>query len=320
MKQIPLFENFPVMLAPMAGISERPFRVLCKRMGCDLVFTEMISAKGLVFENAKTEQLLRTAEEERPVAVQLFGSEPPVMAAAAKIVEERYAEAVALIDINMGCPAHKIISNGEGSALMKNLPLAAKVIEAVVRATSLPVTVKFRKGWDAGSVNAVEFAKMAEESGAAAVSVHGRTREQGYSGKADWDIIADVKRNMRIPVWGNGDLFSAEDVLAMREKTGCDGVMVARGALGNPFLFREIRAALDGGACVAATMREKIELAAVHANMQQEMSGGHGAVEMRKHIAWYSKGMPGAAALRARVNEAGTVAELTALLEELAVF
>lgn len=305
------------MLAPMAGVTDMPFRVLCRRMGCDLTFTEMVSAKGLHYQNARTQALLAVAKEERPCGVQLFGSEPAVMAHAARDIALRHAGKIALIDINMGCPAQKIVANGEGSALMKTPALAANIISRVVKAVELPVTVKFRKGWDEHTINAVAFARMAEQSGAAAICVHGRTRMQQYSGAADWDIIAAVKAAVRIPVWGNGDIYSAEDALRMRAQTGCDGVMVARGAQGYPFIFREIAAALRGEPYTPAAEEERLALALCHARMQQAYKGDHGIIEMRKHIAWYLRGMKGAAGLRARVNNMRTLPELEALLREL---
>ena len=236
----------PVLLAPMAGVTDLPFRAICANMGADFTYTEMVSAKGLFYGGKNSHALLVTAIEERPCGVQLFGSEPEVMADMAGMLCEQYAGEITLIDINMGCPARKITSNREGSALMLDMPLASRIISAVAKASALPVTVKFRKGFDAAHVNAPEFARMAEDAGASAVTVHGRTREQMYSGKADWDIIASVKQAVKIPVVGNGDVFSGAAALALLKHTGCDGIMVARGAQGNPFLFEEIKAALHG--------------------------------------------------------------------------
>lgn len=314
MKKIAPYTGFPVALAPMAGVTDLPFRILCREMGCDLTFTEMVSAKGLLYGNENTEKLLETAPIEEPCGFQIFGSEPAVMADIARRLEEDYAGKVALIDINMGCPAHKIVGNGEGSALMRNVPLAAKIIEAVAKATKLPVTVKFRKGWDEASINAVEFARMAESSGASGICVHGRTREQGYSGKADWGIIAEVKAAVRIPVLGNGDIYSAEDMLRMREETGCDGVLIARGAMGNPWIFRDCKAALSQKQIEPPTLEERISLAIRHARMQQDYRGAHGVIEMRKHIAWYLSGLPHAAQLRVRVNACQTLTDLEDML------
>ncbi len=314
MNKIAPYTGFPVALAPMAGVTDLPFRILCREMGCDLTFTEMISAKGLLYGNENTEKLLETASIEEPCGFQIFGSEPDVMADIARRLEEDYAGKVALIDINMGCPAHKIVGNGEGSALMRDVPLAAKIIEAVGKAVRLPVTVKFRKGWDEGSVNAVEFARMAENSGASGICVHGRTRAQGYSGRADWGIIGEVKAAVHIPVLGNGDIYSADDVRRMREETGCDGALVARGAMGNPWIFRACKAALLGEEIVSPTLTERISLAVRHARMQQDYRGAHGVIEMRKHIAWYLSGLPHAAQLRVRVNSCQTLADLNDML------
>lgn len=305
---------FPVLLAPMAGVTDLPFRLLCRRMGCDMTYTEMVSAKGLYYQNARTKELLMTAEEERPCAVQLFGSNPAIMADMARRIEAEYQGEIALIDINMGCPAPKITNNGEGSALMRDEPLAARIIASVASAVRLPVTVKFRRGWDEGHQNYLSFARMAQDSGAAAVALHGRTRAQGYSGKADWGCITEVKAALRIPVLGNGDVYSAADALHMRAQTGCDGVLIARGAQGNPFLFREIGAALRAETVTPPSLEERIETALMHARMQVEYRGRHGVIEMRKHIAWYIKGEKGAARLRVQVNACTTLAELEALL------
>ncbi len=306
--------GFPVALAPMAGVTDLPFRILCRELGCDLTFTEMVSAKGLLYGNENTKELLATAPIEEPCGFQIFGSEPGIMADIARRLEEDYAGKVALIDINMGCPAHKIVGNGEGSALMRDVPLAAKIIAAVANAVKLPVTVKFRKGWDEASINAVEFARMAEDSGASAICVHGRTRAQGYSGRADWGIIGKVKAAVSIPVLGNGDIYSAKDMLRMRAETGCDGVLIARGAMGNPWIFRSCKAALSGEQEEIPSMEARISLAIRHANMQQEYHGAHGVVEMRKHIAWYLSGLSHAAQLRVRVNTCQSHAELEDML------
>ena len=308
------YTGFPIALAPMAGVTDLPFRILCRELGCDLTFTEMVSAKGLLYGNENTEKLLETAPMEEPCGFQIFGSEPDIMADIARRLEEDYAGKVALIDINMGCPAHKIVGNGEGSALMRDVPLAGRIIEAVAKAIKLPVTVKFRKGWDENSVNAVEFARMAEESGASAICVHGRTRAQGYSGRADWGIIGSVKAAVNIPVLGNGDIYTAEDMLNMRKETGCDGVLIARGAMGNPWIFRACKAVLSGEQTVPPTLTERISLAIRHARMQQDYRGAHGIIEMRKHIAWYLSGLPHAAQLRVRVNSCETLADLEEML------
>ena len=308
------YNGFPVALAPMAGVTDLPFRILCREMGCDLTFTEMVSAKGLLYGNENTAKLLETTPLEEPCGFQIFGSEPAVMADIARRLEEDYAGKVGIIDINMGCPAHKIVGNGEGSALMRDLPLASSIIEAVAKAVKLPVTVKFRKGWDEASVNAVAFARMAEESGASGLCVHGRTRAQGYSGKADWEIIRAVKAAVRVPVLGNGDIYTAEDMHRMREETGCDGVLVARGAMGNPWIFRACKAALRGEEETPPTLEERVLLAIRHAGMQEAYRGPHGIVEMRKHVAWYLNGLPHAAKRRGQINTVQTLAELEELL------
>ncbi|OQA15745.1 MAG: tRNA-dihydrouridine synthase C [Firmicutes bacterium ADurb.Bin356] len=308
--------DFPVMLSPMAGITDAPFRLLCKTMGCDFTFTEMISAKGLYYGNAATNCLLKTYKAEHPFGVQLFGSDPNVLAQMAKRLEKAYPDDLAVIDINMGCPAPKIVNNGEGSALMKNMPLAAKIIERVSSAIRLPLTVKFRKGWDDANINAIHFARMAQDCGAAAVTVHGRTRSQGYSGIADWDIIGEVKALLSIPVFGNGDVYCALDALRLKAKTSCDGVLVARGAQGNPWIFSEIKAALNGNTIAAPSTGERIKTAITHARLQHQYMGEAGILQMRKHIAWYVKGLAGAAALRNSVNSCTTLYELEALLNE----
>lgn len=300
----------------MAGVTDLAFREICRAMGADFSYTEMVSAKGLYYGSDRTASLLSASPSERPYGVQLFGAEPEIVAAMAKRLCAEAHDGLALIDLNMGCPARKITGNGEGSALMRDLPRAARIIEATVKASSLPVTVKFRKGYDAAHVNAVAFARMAEESGAAMVTVHGRTREQMYSGKADWDVIAEVKQAVSIPVIGNGDVFSGADALALRAHTGCDGVMVARGAEGNPFLFAEIKAALAGKAYAPPAGPERIEAALAHARRLVECRGERAVIEMRKHVAWYLSGMRGASALRARVNAVGNLAELEAMLTQ----
>lgn len=308
--------EFPVLLAPMAGVTDLAFRELCRAMGADFSYTEMISAKGLYYGSERTASLLAASPLERPYGVQLFGADPEIVSEMAKRLANESHPGLALIDLNMGCPARKIISNGEGSALMRDLPRAARIIEAAAKASSLPITVKFRKGFDAAHSNAVAFGRMAEESGAAMLTVHGRTREQMYSGKADWDSIAAVKAAVSIPVIGNGDVFSGQDALALREHTGCDGIMVARGAEGNPFIFREIKAALAGEPYVPPTSAERIDTALAHAQRLVECRGARAVIEMRKHVAWYLSGMRGASALRAQVNGIGSLAELEAMLTQ----
>lgn len=316
-KYLPFFEGgkIPVILAPMAGVTDMPYRSICRDMGCDLTFTEMVSAKGLFYGGSGTKKLLYTASNERPCAVQLFGSEPDIMGDMAKRLCDEYNGEITLIDINMGCPAPKIVNNGEGSALMKNLPLASRVIEAVVKASALPVSVKFRKGFTEKTVNALEFARMAEESGASMITVHGRTREQMYSGIADREIIAKVKQAVKIPVIGNGDIFSAESAVDMLEKTKCDGIMVARGAQGNPFIFAEIKARLEGKEYKKPTDGERIDMAIFHAKKLCEYKGERSVVEMRKHAAWYTHGMHDAARLRTEINRCETFDGMISLLE-----
>lgn len=308
--------EFPVLLAPMAGVTDLAFRELCRAMGADFSYTEMVSAKGLYYGSERTASLLAASPLERPYGVQLFGAEPEIVAEMAKRLADEAHPGLALIDLNMGCPARKITGNGEGSALMLDLPRAARIIESAAKSSSLPITVKFRKGFDAAHINAVAFARMAEESGAAMLTVHGRTREQMYSGKADWDIIAAVKTAVSIPVIGNGDVFSGQDALALRAHTGCDGIMVARGAEGNPFIFREIKAALAGEPYVPPTSAERIDTALAHAQRLVECRGARAVIEMRKHVAWYLSGMRGASALRAQVNGIGSLAELEAMLTQ----
>ena len=305
--------DFPVILGPMAGVTDLPFRLLCKEQGADVLVTEMISAKALFYGNRNTIPLMETRPEESPVGVQIFGSEPELMADMASTLE---GKGFSFLDINMGCPVPKIVGNREGSALMLNPELAGQIVKKVSERISLPVTVKFRKGFDEDHVNAVEFARILEENGAAAIAVHGRTRVQYYSGEADWDIIRRVKEAVKIPVIGNGDIFSARDALSMREETGCDGVMVARGARGNPWIFREIRAALSGQEIPARPGREEvIRMLLRHARLSVGFKGEYtGIREMRKHTTWYTTGMRGSARLRDRVNHVSTMAELTELL------
>ena len=301
-----------VFLAPMAGVTDLPFRCMCRDFGCGFVYSEMVSAKGLYYKDKKTATLMRIDEKEKPCAIQIFGSEPDIMAT---VVPEVLKTGADIIDINMGCPTPKIVNNGDGSALMKNPRLAGKVIRAVTDASKVPVTVKFRMGWDSQSINAVEFAKIAEANGASAVTVHGRTREQFYSGQADWNIIKEVKYAVKIPVIGNGDIFSAQHAKRMFEETGCDAVMVGRGAEGNPFIFKQINELLKmGEVTYFPTNREKVECAKkLLVDLVKEKGENRGVKEARKHIAWFIKGLPGNAQIKT------TVFKLTKEKEVLAV-
>ena len=303
-----------VILGPMAGVTDLPFRLLCKEQGCGLTVTEMVSAKAILYGNKNTKELLETDPAEEPVSVQLFGSDPEIMGEiSARLSEGPYA----FIDVNMGCPVPKIVNNGEGSALMKDIPRAEAVLKAMVRQSKKPVTVKFRKGFNDASVNAVEFAKMAESCGVAAVAVHGRTREQYYSGKADWEIIRQVKAAVKIPVIGNGDIFTPEDGARMLKETGCDGIMAARGAKGNPWLFSRLNHNLDTGELLPGPDREELKTMILrHSRMLVRYKGEKRAVrEMRGHVAWYTRGLPHSAALRNEMNQAETQEELEKFLD-----
>ncbi len=310
------FKN-KIALGPMAGVTDLPFRLLCKEMGCDLMTTEMISAKGLMYNNHKTEILLLTDETEHPIGVQLFGSDPDIMAGEAeKIARDRDFD---FIDINMGCPVPKIVGNGEGSALMKNPALAADIVRAMVKRIDIPVTVKIRAGFDADSINAPEMAKALEDAGASAIAVHARTRERFYSGNADWSVIKAVKDSVSIPVIGNGDITSADDVIRMKEETGCDSVMVARAAKGNPWIFREIKAGLRGDTIPPRpSIEEIIDMMKRHIELMVRLKGEYiGVREMRKHIAWYTEGIKNSARLRRLVCAATGTEELLTLVEGL---
>lgn len=304
-----------VFLAPMAGVTDLPFRLLCKEMGCGLVYTEMVSAKGLLYDNENTKQLLVVDEREHPVAVQLFGSDARILAEMAKKIEESDID---MIDINMGCPAPKITKNGEGSALMKNPKQIGEIVKAVSSAVKKPVTIKIRKGFDDNTITAVEVAKIAEESGAAAIAVHGRTREQFYSGKADWNIIRQVKEAVSIPVIGNGDVVSPESAKRLFEETNCDAIMIGRGAQGNPWIFKRVLHYLQTGEILEEpSPQEKIDMALRHARMLIEFKGEYiGIREMRKHVSWYTKGLLKAGVLRNKINEAQNYEEMEKLLKE----
>ena len=297
-----------VFLSPMAGVTDLPFRTICKEKGCGMLYTEMINAKALSYDDENTKKMLNMPDDGHPVAIQIFGSDPEFMGKAASILN-KYPNQI--LDINMGCPAPKVVKNGDGSALMKNPELAAKVLSAVVKNSDKPVTLKIRKGWDDTCVNAVEIAKIAEECGISAVAIHGRTREQFYSGKADWDIIRDIKEAINIPVIGNGDVFEVQDAVNMLEKTKCDAIMIGRGSQGNPWIFNRINHYMKTGEILPEpTLEEKMNLAV-------EEHGEYVAVrEMRKHIGWYLKGLKNSARYRDQINKITDYKEVIAMLEE----
>lgn len=303
-----------VILAPMAGVTDLPFRLLCKEQGAGLLCMEMVSAKAIYYNNKNTETLMQIEPEERPVSLQLFGSDPVIMSEMAKRIEDRPFD---ILDINMGCPVPKVVNNGEGSALMKNPGLVRKIVTSVSKAIKKPLTVKIRKGFDENNINAVEIAKIIEDSGAAAVAVHGRTRQQYYSGKADWDIIRQVKEAVSIPVIGNGDVDSPQKAKQLLEETGCDGIMVGRATEGNPWIFREISHYLDTGELLPHPALEEVkEMILRHARLQLEYKGEYtGMREMRKHVAWYTAGFPHSARLRGAVNEIESMEQLMVLLD-----
>jgi len=303
----------PLALAPMAGITDLPYRVICRKAGCGLTVSEMVSAKGILYNNEKTLAMLRIAPEERPAALQLFGSVPAELARAAQVAEANGAD---IIDFNMGCPVAKIVRNGEGSALMKRPRQAYEILKAMVDAVQIPVTVKIRSGWDEDSRNGVEIAKLAEAAGVAAIAVHGRTRVQFYSGQADWSMIAAVKAAVKVPVFGNGDIDSVEAGLRMFKETGCDGLMIGRAADGNPWIFRQLQAALEGKSVPEVTLEERLRMILHHAAKLVVFKGEDMAIrEMRTHAAAYVKGLPWAAEQRARFQEARTLPELQKMVK-----
>ena len=304
-----------IILAPMAGVSDLPFRLLCSKEGAGLTYMEMVSAKAILYNNKNTETLMEIHPEEGPVSLQLFGNDPEILTEAALKIEDR---PFTFLDINMGCPVPKIVNNHEGSYLLKEPDTVFKIVDKVSHAVKKPVTVKIRKGFDAAHINAVEIAKACESAGAKAIAVHGRTREEYYSGHADWEIIGRVKASVNIPVIGNGDITSGADALKMLKETGCDGVMVGRAAEGNPFIFREISCALEGKEYVPPTKEEFKDTILAHSAMQLKYKGEHlGVLEMRKHLSWYLKGFEGAAKMRKEINEMETFDELKQIILSL---
>lgn len=302
-----------ILLAPMAGITNLPFRIICEKFNPGLVCTEMVSSKGLFYHDEKTKLLLNMENEARPVAAQIFGNDIQAMSIAAKGV----SNLANIVDINMGCPAPKVVKNGDGSKLMLNLELAGSIIEAVVKSSKVPVTIKMRKGWDDDHIVAVELAKIAEAKGAAAITIHGRTREEYYTGTADWNAIKEVKQAVSIPVIGNGDVKTPEDAKKMIEQTGADGIMIGRGAIGNPWIFREIQEYLESKEITKVTNQEKLELILEHIQLQVMYLGENtGIKEMRKHLSYYLKNLPNAAGIRQKVNQIETKQELEACLIE----
>lgn len=305
----------PVVLAPMAGVTDKAFRILVKEQGCGLIYTEMVSAKALTYKNAKTFELIDLTDEKPPISVQIFGSEPDIMAEGARIVAEHGAS---IVDLNMGCPVPKVVKNNEGSALMLEPDLAASIVTKICKSIKIPVTVKIRKGWDENNVNAVEFAKRMEDSGASAVAVHGRTKYQLYSGSADWDIIRQVKAAVDIPVLGNGDIITPQDAKRILAETKCDAVMIGRAAMGNPWLFKRVSKLINEGIELPEpSPEERIKMAIRHGELAVKYKNEKIAIkEMRKHVAWYVRGLPHAAKMRDMVNKVTTLDQLKALMYE----
>lgn len=309
-----------IFLAPMAGVTDRAYRIICKEMGAGLVFTEMVSSKGLYYEDEKTKELTSIAEKERPVAIQIFGSDPSIMSEVVKkYINPR--DDIDILDINMGCPAPKIVKNGDGAALLKNPPLIKKILKEVVKASTKPVTIKIRTGWDINNINGMEIAKMAEEEGVSAITVHGRTRDMFYSGKANWEYIGKIKNSVNIPVIGNGDIFEPIDAVNMMEYTGCDGVAIGRGAMGNPWIFKRINLLIEGKDDVKPSNIDRINMAIKHLNMVCDIKGEKtGIREMRKHIAWYLKGMRDSNKIKNIINSVESKQEIEKILLDYAQY
>lgn len=304
------------VLSPMAGVTDLAFRLICKEMGVGLVVTEMVSAKGLYYKDKGTEMLTMIKQEERPISLQIFGSDPDIMSHVIKN-DLNLRDDIDIIDINMGCPAPKIVKNGDGSALMKDPYLISKILEKCVKVSKKPLTIKIRSGWDKDSINAVEISKIAEDSGIDAITVHGRTREMYYTGNADWDIIGEIKSRLKIPVIGNGDIFDFSDAIKMMDYTGCDGVAIGRGAMGNPFIFKEINNLLAGAKEYLPTYNEQLNTILLHMDLSCKLKGEKMAIkEMRKHIAWYLKGLKNSNEIKNLVNTIESKNEIEVVLKK----